>query len=410
MASKAIVLHMQCIPSCFFDRIVSNQTAQGACVECDACQQWFHLHCLNLKGDGLAESYVCEACEVLPPASSSKKRAKLMNSAAKLQRALPPLPRNHDNICYDFRSERYPSPKLQDCHATLRTAFSAARDSLASTGIAILNEAVDVTDLNRALDSIKQGNVLSGSIAETDIWPMAERYKCIRQLPLLLNQITQHRYCTQCKVLYSTQRTVESSLQQLHHGDAAHGQDATACLVFLTSGASTVVSHGRMRYRGPGGGELRKDWRKSPLVLPSEAMAVTPSSRQQGDVIFLQGDVLHASPLLAVTEERCIIYVEFSNYPNLKLYDQLYPQQALFYLPLAEAIALKLASAADEDALIACLALYAQSDSFDTLEKMTLLTPILLPLRDRVVEAQQLPVESLVERVRTYNAAIDDTA
>jgi hypothetical protein len=39
------------------------------------------------------------------------------------------------------------------------------------------------------------------------------------------------------------------------------------------------------------------------------------------------GDVLHASPLLAVTEERCVIYIEFSNYPNLKLYDNLYPQQ-----------------------------------------------------------------------------------
>jgi len=44
-----------------------------------------------------------------------------------------------------------------------------------------------------------------------------------------------------------------------------------------------------MRYRGAGGGELRKDWRDSPLVLPSEALEGAQQTVRMGDVIFLQG-------------------------------------------------------------------------------------------------------------------------
>ena len=192
------ILHMQCIPSCYFDRIVSNQQAQGACVECEGCcHQWFHTHCLELEKDDLKQSYICDVCAVIAvrttPAPASKK-CKLMGLTAKLQRNLLSLPRTHSNVCYDFRSVRYPSLKLQNCDPTLLQSIATTRQSLASTGVAVLQEAIDVTDLNRALSSVKQGYVLSGSIAETNIWPMAERYKCIRQLPV--------RHCHSVTIVY----------------------------------------------------------------------------------------------------------------------------------------------------------------------------------------------------------------
>jgi hypothetical protein len=314
MAEAEDIMHMQCVPGCFFDRAVSNQQTQGACVECEGlCHQWYHLHCLQLQQDDLPENYICDVCQALATpttASPSRKKSKLMGLTVKLQRSLQALPRTHTSVCYDFRTQRYPSLQLQHSDPVLLSALLTARQTLASTGVAILHEAIDVTDLNRALSSVKQGYVLSGSIAETNIWPMSERYKCIRQLPvrltvcsnssfssmylvlqLLLNQVVQNQYCTQCKVLYSTQRAIDTSLQQLHHGDAAHGKDATACLIFLTPGVSTIISDERMRYRGPGGGELRNDWRKSPLVLPSDVLNTSQSSRKIGDVIFLQGNV-----------------------------------------------------------------------------------------------------------------------
>jgi hypothetical protein len=47
-----------------------------------------------------------------------------------------------------------------------------------------------------------------------------------------------------------------------------------------------------------------------------------------------------------------------------------------------------------------------KESKFDTLDKMMLLTPVLLPLRSKIEEALKQPVDELVSVVRMYNSAI----